>query len=65
MIAVKGNRHYRIAESERESRRAEGYDIYDDEGNLLAYSLRKTVPWEDYAALEAKYNRLKARKKEA
>lgn len=72
MIAVKGNRRYRIREEERENRRADGYDIYDDEGNLVAYSALKTVPWEQYAALAAKcaaleeqVKKLKAKKKEA
>ena len=65
MIAVRGNRHYRIAEDEREARRADGSDIYDDEGNLIAYSRLKTVPWDEYAALKEKYDRLRARKKEA
>ncbi len=62
MIAVKGNRHDRIAESEREQRRAEGFDIYDDAGNLIAWSKLKTVSWDEYAALQAKYDRLKARR---
>lgn len=62
MIAVKGNRYDRIAEDEREQRRAEGFDIYDDRGELIAWSKLKTVPWDEYAALKAKYERLKARR---
>lgn len=54
MLAIKGNRRCRILPEEAERRRAEGWDIYDDEGRLAAWSARKTVPWERYAALEAR-----------
>lgn len=60
MIAVKGNRRYRIREEEMESRREAGYDIYDEAGTLVAWSKRKTVPWEQYAALEAENAKLRA-----
>lgn len=65
MFAVKGNRVYRIPEEETEARRADGYDIYDEEGRLVAYSRLKTVPYEEYAALRAEYEKLKARKSRA
>ena len=44
MIAVKGNRVYRITEEEKERRRTDGYDIYGDDGKLLAYAKGKTLP---------------------
>ena len=62
MVAVKENRVYRIREEEMEARRADGFDIYDDEGKRIAWSKTKTVPYEQYAALAAECERLKARK---
>ncbi len=68
MIAVKENRRYRIRPEEAEARRADGYDIYEDDGvTLVAHCRGKTVPYEVYAALEAECGRLRAarrRKKE-
>ena len=48
MIAVKENRVYTITEMEQEARRADGYDIYDDNGQLIAYSKGKTIPYEEH-----------------
>lgn len=48
MIAVKDNRVYTITEMELEARRADGYDIYDDDGLLIAYSKGKTIPYEEH-----------------
>lgn len=62
MIAVRGNRHERIAEEEREQRRMDGFDIYSDSGEWMEWSKRKTVPWDEYAALKTKYDRLKAKR---
>lgn len=59
MIAVKGNRVYQITEAEREQRRVDGFDIYDEQGKLLAYAKGKTVPYERFAALEAENRKLK------
>ena len=35
-----------------------GFDIYNDEHEIIAYSPGKTVPYSEYAALEQKYNAL-------
>lgn len=59
MIAVKGNRTYQISAAEQAARQAEGFDIYDDEGKLIAYSKLKTVPYEQYAAVVAELEALK------
>lgn len=48
MKAVKGNRAYTIAEAEKEARRAEGFDIYDDEGKLVEFAKGKTIPYEEH-----------------
>ena len=50
MIAVKGNRVYRITEEEKERRRTDGYDIYGDDGKILAYAKGKTIPYEEHLA---------------
>ena len=63
MKAVKGNRVYTITEAEQEHRRAEGFDIYDDNGKLIAYSKSKTVPYEQYAQMEAENKKLTAENK--
>lgn len=53
MKAVKGNREYTITQPEQEGYRAQGFDILDDSGNVIAYAKNKTVPYEEYAkALE-------------
>ena len=51
MVAVKENRAYTITEVDAPSFQREGYDILDDEGNVVAYGAGKTVPYEEYAKL--------------
>lgn len=63
MIAVKGNRSYQISAAEQAARQAAGYDIYDDEGKIIAYSKLKTVPYEQYAALSEELEKCKAENK--
>ena len=48
MKAIKANRQYTITEADVKSFAGEGYDIYDDEGNLVKYGAGKTVPYEKY-----------------
>lgn len=60
MIAVKANRTYQITEQEKEARRADGYDIYDEDGKLIAFAKGKTIPYEEYLA---EVERLKAENK--
>lgn len=60
MVAVKENRVYHIDETAKESYRKDGYDIYDEDGNIIEYSLTKTVPYEKYAAVVAELEALKA-----
>lgn len=48
MIAIKSNRQYTINETDVQSFAKEGYDIYDDKGNLVAYGMGKSVPYEKY-----------------
>ena len=51
MVAIKENRQYTISETDVQSFAKEGYDVYDDRGNLVAYGMGKTVPYEKYARL--------------
>jgi FtsZ-binding cell division protein ZapB len=48
MKAVKANRVYTITEAEQKSFINQGYDIYDDHGNCVAYGAGKTVPYGKY-----------------
>ena len=58
MKAVKDNRVYTITEADVESFRKEGYDIYDDDNNIVAYGVGKSVPFEKYAELMSQYEKL-------
>ena len=42
MKAVKANKEYTIAEQEQKRYIADGYDIVDDKGNVIAYGRGKT-----------------------
>lgn len=58
MKAHKENRVYTITEAEVEAFRKEGYDIYDDSGNLVTYGAGKSVPFERYMHLQELYEGL-------
>ena len=58
MRAIKSNRVYTIMEADVESFAKEGYDIYDNEGNLVKHGAGKSVPYEKYEALLADYEKL-------
>ena len=61
MKAKKENKTYRItSELEKQRYLKEGYDIYDDEGNLLEYSPSKKIAYSAYAALQKENEELKA-----
>ena len=51
MIAIKENRQYTINEADVQSFANDGYDVYDDNGNIIAYGVGKTVPYEKYMKL--------------
>ena len=48
MKAVKANKEYTISEQVQKRYIADGYDIVDDEGRIIAYGRGKTVPYEQY-----------------
>ena len=64
MKAVKANKEYTIAEQEQKRYIADGYDIVDDKGNIIAYGRGKTVPYEKYKKVLDELNALKAEKAE-
>jgi cell division protein FtsB len=58
MLAIKENRQYTITEVDVQSFVSDGYDVYDDNGNLVAYGVGKTVPFDKYAKLMAQNEKL-------
>ena len=62
MKAKKENKVYTINTDQEKSRYLkEGYDIYDDNGNLLEHSPLKKIAYSEYAKLLAENTALKAR----
>ena len=71
MTAEKDNKVYSIDEGQMAAYQVAGYDIYGDDGNVIAYGAGKTVAYEDYMALKkeneehrAKIAELEAQEKE-
>lgn len=58
MKALKDNKVYTISEKEKAHYIALGFDIQDDEGKVIAHGQGKTVPYEQYAELEAEHEKL-------
>lgn len=61
MKAKKDNKIYRIVEAQKKRYLADGYDIYDDEGNLLEYSPLKKIEYNKYVAVVKENEELKAK----
>lgn len=53
MKALKGNREYAVTEESKQHYINEGFDIYDDDGEVIAHGKGKAV-------LQAEYDRLRA-----
>lgn len=58
MRALKENKVYTINEKEKAHYVALGFDIQDDDGNIINYGKGKTVPYEKYAELETAHKEL-------
>lgn len=58
MIAIKGNKTYSIDATQRKHYKESGFDILDDDGEVLDYGRGKTVPYDDYAKLKESHERL-------
>lgn len=64
MKAIKGNKAYVINTAEEaKAYKAQGFDIYDDNGKIKEHALGKTVSLEKYEALESENAKLKAENK--
>ncbi|MDE5802134.1 MAG: hypothetical protein K2I22_04345 [Lachnospiraceae bacterium] len=64
MRATKGNKTYTITEQEKRRYVEAGYDIQSDSGETISYGRGRTVPMEQYVALEEKYKNLDERNAE-
>ena len=62
MTAEKDNKVYTIDESTKDRYAAEGYDIRDDDGKVIAYGKGKTVPYEEYQRVLQELESLKDEK---
>jgi len=60
MKAVKDNKVYTINETSKKAYLAQGYDIEDEKGNIIATASTKTVPYVDYEKVLAENKKLKA-----
>lgn len=49
MKAIKENRQYTINDTDVQRFARDGYDVYDDDGNIVAFGVGKSVPFEKYA----------------
>lgn len=65
MRAEKGNKVYTITEEEKERYQNEGFDIFSDDGEIIAYGIGKNIPYEEYAALKKENEALKEKLAEA
>lgn len=63
MKATKGNKVYTIDETQKAMYQAQGYDIVGDDGKIVQYGAGKTVPYEEYNALEEKAAKLEKENK--
>lgn len=60
MKAVKGNKIYTIAESQKDSYVKQGFDITDNSGAIVEYGAGKTIDYKKYKELEDKYAALES-----
>mgnify|MGYP001115663024 CR=1 FL=1 len=58
MKASKDNKVYTIDVAQKEYYIAQGYDISDDEGNIVSYGAGKSVSYKEHKELEEKYAEL-------
>lgn len=62
MLAVKDNKVYRTDENSKGNYLAQGFDICDDTGKIIEYSVSGTVSRADYNKLLSELNALKSKK---
>ena len=59
MFAVKGNKVYTVDEVTKKDYLSQGYDITDDEGNIIERTPSCTVPYSEYEKVKAELEKLK------
>lgn len=63
MKASKDNKVYTIDTTQKDYYIAQGYDILNDEGNIIEYGAGKSVSYKEYEELEKNYNTLEKENK--
>lgn len=63
MKASKDNKVYTIDITQKEYYIAQGYDISDEEGNILEYGVGKSVSYKEHKELKEKYVELEEKYK--
>ena len=58
MRAVKGNKEYMIDESQQKGYQDMGFDMLNDDGEVIAYGRGKTVPYDDHMKAVKEIERL-------
>ena len=58
MRATKGNKEYTIDEAQKKFYQESGFDILNDDGEVIAYGRGKTVPYEDHMQAVREVERL-------
>lgn len=58
MKASKDNKVYTIDTTQKDYYIAQGYDILNDEGNIIEYGAGKSVSYKEYEELKTKYEEL-------
>ena len=61
MKAVKDNKVYTIDKTSAKAYLAQGYDITDDNFNVIEHSPLATMPYSEYAKIKAELEELKAK----
>lgn len=59
MRAEKENRVYTISNNQVSDYQSRGFDVYNDDGNIVVYGKGKTVLYEDYMSLQSENDALK------
>nr|DAF48361.1 MAG TPA: FOSW, CJUN PROTEIN, COILED COIL DOMAIN [Podoviridae sp. ctUYJ6] len=58
MRATKGNKEYTIDETQKKFYQDSGFDILNDDGEVIAYGRGKTVPYDDHMKAVKEIERL-------
>lgn len=61
MTAEKNNKVYSIDEGQMAAYQVAGYDIYGDDGKVIAYGAGKTLSYEEYMALKKENEELRTK----